>query len=101
WTPDAVSRLIDHCSREDMSGKRRGKAALQRAYGLAVEPHTPLFGMSARMVTQKGLDLVLGADLLAGSNGQFIFLGAGEHRYHEALGTLAAAAPDRMAAEFM
>src|SRR5438105_2247517 len=64
-------------------------------------PHTPLFGMSARMVTQKGLDLVLGADLLAGSNGQFIFLGAGEHRYHEALGNLAAAAPDRMAVEFM
>src|SRR2546430_15259494 len=57
--------------------------------------------MSARMVTQKGLDLVLGADLLAGSNAQFIFLGAGEHRYHEALGNLAAAAPDRMAVEFM
>src|SRR5438309_5884010 len=54
-----------------------------------------LFGMSARMVTQKGLDLVLGADLLAESNAQFIFLGAGEHRYHEALGNLAAAAPDR------
>src|SRR6266704_639049 len=32
---------------------------------------------------------------------QFIFLGAGEHRYHEALGNLAAAAPDRLAVEFM
>jgi len=32
--------------------------------------------MSARMVSQKGLDLVLGADLLATSDAQFIFLGA-------------------------
>src|SRR2546429_6091094 len=101
WNPETDPELTDHFSREDMSGKRRCKAALQRAYGLSVEPHTPLFGMSARMVTQKGLDLVLGADLLAGSNAQFIFLGAGEHRYHEALGNLAAAAPDRMAVEFL
>src|SRR2546427_10548904 len=60
-----------------------------------------MFGMSVRMVTQKGLDLVLGADLLAESNAQFIFLGAGEHRSHEARGTIAAAAPDRVAVEFM
>src|SRR2546430_16545175 len=55
--------------------------------------------MSARMVAQKGLDLILGADLLSIPDAQFIFLGAGEHRYHEALGNLAAAAPDRMAGE--
>ena len=101
WNPETDSEITDHFSREDLSGKRRCKAALQRAYGLPVEPHTPLFGMSARMVAQKGLDLVLGADLLGTSNAQFIFLGAGEHRYHEALGNLAAAAPDRMAVEFM
>src|SRR2546425_3824903 len=57
--------------------------------------------MSARMVSQKGLDLVLGADLLGTTEAQFIFLGAGEHRYHEALGNIAAAAPDRVAVEFM
>jgi len=101
WNPETDPEITDHFSREDLSGKRRCKAALQRAYGLPVEPHTPLFGMSARMVAQKGLDLVLGADLLGTSNAQFIFLGAGEHRYHEALGNLAAAAPDRMAVEFM
>src|SRR4029077_9009085 len=88
-------------SSEDLAGKRRCKAALQRAYGLAQRVHTPLFGMSARMVSQKGLDLVLGADLLGASDTQFIFLGAGEHRYHEALGNLAAEAPDRVAVEFM
>src|SRR3970282_336820 len=59
------------------------------------------FGMTARMVAQKGLDLVLGADLLGIPDAQFIFLGAGERRYHEALGNLAAAAAARVASRFM
>src|SRR5207249_3435834 len=41
------------------------------------------------------------ADLLGTTEAQFVFLGAGEHRYHEALGNIAAAAPDRVAVEFM
>ena len=101
WNPETDPELTENYSSDDLSGKRRCKAALQRAYGLAQRGHTPLFGMSARMVAQKGLDLVLGADLLGTTDAQFIFLGAGEHRYHEALGNLAAAAPDRVAVEFM
>src|SRR5256885_1213278 len=95
WNPETDPDLTGNYSSEDLSGKRRCKAALQRAYGLSQRGHTPLFGMSARMVSQKGLDLVLGADLLGTTEAQFIFLGAGEHRYHEALGNIAAAAPDR------
>jgi starch synthase len=101
WNPATDPEITATYSRDDLAGKRRCKAALQKAYGLAPEPHTPLFGMSARMVSQKGLDLVLGADLLETSDAQFIFLGAGEHRYHEALANLAAAAPARVAVEFM
>ncbi len=101
WDPATDLELAEHFSSDDLSGKRHCKASLQQAYGLPPEPHTPLFGMSARMVAQKGLDLVLGADLLASTDAQFIFLGSGEHRYHEALGELAATAPDRMAVEFM
>src|SRR5256886_15095824 len=54
WNPETDPELTDHFSREDMSGERPGKAALQRAYGLSVQPHTPLFCMSARMGTPKG-----------------------------------------------
>ena len=99
WNPETDREIEATFSSEDLAGKRRCKAALQKAYGLA-SGNAPLFGMSARMVAQKGLDLILGADLLATSDAQFIFLGAGEHRYHEALGDLAAAAPDRVAVEF-
>jgi len=101
WNPETDPELTANYSLKDLSGKQRCKAALQRAYGLAQRQHAPLFAMSARMVSQKGLDLVLGADLLGISDAQFIFLGAGEHRYHEALGNLAALAPERVAVEFM
>ncbi|HEX2680809.1 MAG TPA: glycogen/starch synthase, partial [Candidatus Dormibacteraeota bacterium] len=100
WNPEADVEVGIPFSSTDLSGKRKCKAALQRAYGLAERAHTPLFGMSARMVAQKGLDLVLGTDL-RGVDAQFIFLGAGEHRYHTALAERAAAAPDRLAVEFM
>jgi starch synthase len=73
---------------------------LQQAYDLAVDPDTPLFGMSARLVGQKGLDLVLGGTLLSSTEAQFVVLGSGEHRYHEALAGLAAQYPDRVVAEF-
>src|SRR5256884_2312699 len=103
WNPTADPELTDTYSADDLSGKRRCKAALQKAYGLAQRAggQVPLFAMSARMVAQKGLDLILGADLLSIPEAQFIFLGAGEHHYHEALGNLTAAAPDRLAVEFM
>ena len=101
WNPETDEQLSTTYSAGALAGKRTCKSALQRAYGFPVQAHTPLFGMSARMVAQKGLDLVLGANLPALADAQYIFLGAGEHRYHEALANLAAAAPDRVAVEFM
>jgi starch synthase len=56
--------------------------------------------MSARLVAQKGLDIVLGSDLLAMEDAQFVFLGSGERRYERALAALALTAPDRIAVEF-
>jgi len=100
WNPETDAHLTTTYSIDDLAGKRRCKATLARAYGLAQRAYTPLFGMSARLVSQKGLDLVLGADLLGTSDAQFIFLGSGEHRYHAALTELANAAPERIAVEF-
>jgi starch synthase len=52
--------------------------------------------MTGRMVTQKGLDLILAATRLLESDAQFVFLGSGEPRYEDALTALALAAPDRI-----
>src|SRR5258705_12007047 len=99
WNPATDPEIEANYSADDLAGKKRCKAALQKAYGLT-PGEKPLFGMSARMVAQKGLDLIPGAHLLETSDAQFIFLGAGEHRYHQALCGLAAAAPDRVPVEF-
>jgi starch synthase len=53
--------------------------------------------MSARLVEQKGLDLILGTDALLDLDAQFVFLGRGEPRYEQALSTLARRAADRVA----
>ena len=55
--------------------------------------------MTARLVSQKGLDLILGDPGYFALDAQFIFLGAGEPRYEEALTELAARAPSRIAVE--
>jgi starch synthase len=100
WNPAADPVIAARYSATALSGKRACKAALQRASGLAERADVPLFGMSARLVSQKGLDIVLAADLLSLEDVQVVFLGSGEHRYERALADLALAAPQRIAVEF-
>jgi starch synthase len=100
WDPEADPHVASTYTAEDLSGKPVCKAALQRIYGLPERPRTALLGMSARLVSQKGLDLILGGRALWTANAQFVFLGAGESRYQAALSEVAAAAPDRVAVDF-
>lgn len=96
WDP-ATDPYIAACYSSDaLSGKARCKMALQRAYGLPVLATTPLVGMCARLVGQKGFDLIVGSALRAMPEAQFVFLGQGEQRYAQALAQLAAAAPERI-----
>ena len=96
WTPATDPQITAPYSPADLGGKRRCKAALQRSFGLPQRRKVPLFGMTGRMVTQKGLDLILASRDLLDSEAQFVFLGSGEHRYETALVDLALSAPDRV-----
>ena len=69
------------------------------SFGLPQRKKTPLIGMTGRLVTQKGLDLILGSWGLLAADAQFVFLGSGEPRYEQALVELARAAPDRIAVQ--
>ncbi len=97
WDPVTDAMLPRRYSAEEPAGKTQCKAALQRACGLAEDPSSPLFAMCTRLAHQKGFDLILEADLLANTDGQFVFVGRGEARYERALAELAAAAPRRVA----
>jgi starch synthase len=96
WNPATDDQITARYSADDLDGKRRCKAALQRSFGLPQRRKTPLFGMTGRLVTQKGLDLILGATELLASDAQFVFLGSGEQRYEQALVELATSAPNRI-----
>ncbi|MGH7536591.1 MAG: glycogen synthase, partial [Gemmatimonadales bacterium] len=75
WDPTTDPQITAQYSAEKLEGKRRCKAALQRSFGLPQRSRTPLFGMTGRMVTQKGLDLILTAGHLLSTEAQFVFLG--------------------------
>lgn len=96
WTPALDQQITKPYSTADLSGKQRCKAALQRSFGLPLRRRVPLFGMTGRMVAQKGLDLILASRTLLAMDAQFVFLGSGEPRYEAALIDLARSAPDRI-----
>jgi starch synthase len=96
WDPAADPQITAQYSAQALEGKRRCKAALQRSFGLPQRRKVPLFGMTGRMVTQKGLDLILQSSELLETDAQFVFLGSGEQKYETALVELASSAPDRI-----
>jgi starch synthase len=97
WDPRTDPYIAACYSADDLSGKARCKTALQRAYGLTVQATTPLVGMCARLVGQKGFDLILDGALRSMPEAQFVFVGQGEERYARALTEVATAAPERIA----
>lgn len=88
WNPATDPLLEARYSGADPTAKAACKAEVQRLFGLTVDPTIPLFGMAARLVTQKGLDIILGRPDLLTLGAQFAFLGSGEPRFEQALGYL-------------
>lgn len=96
WDPTTDPQITARYSADDLDGKRRCKAALQRSYGLPQRRRVPLFGFTGRLVQQKGLDLILQSAALLERDAQFVFLGMGDRSYADALVQLASSAPDRI-----
>ena len=96
WDPEHDAHLPATYWIADLSGKRRCKASVQRAFGLPQHQDVPLVGMTARLVTQKGLDLVIGNTDLVATGAQYIFSGRGEARIESALTDFAAHSHQRV-----
>jgi len=96
WNPTADPHIAARFTATDFAGKVRCKAALQEAWGLPRRADIPLFGMSARLVSQKGLDQIVASQSLRLLDAQFIFLGAGEAQFENALRELSARFPQRV-----
>ena len=100
WDPAADPHIAAVYSRDALGDKVRDKAALQRTFGLPQRKKTPLIGMAARLVTQKGLEIILRSHRIQSLDAQFIFLGSGEPRFEEALNALAVRRPRNVAVQF-
>ena len=86
---DLYNPLHDHripapFTAEDLSGKAVCKEAVQRRFGLTLEPEWPLVAVVARLVEQKGFDLI--RDALPGLMDlgvQLVVFGQGDPEYQD------------------
>jgi starch synthase len=97
WDPRKCSYLHTSFGNGDWDDRARNATRLRQDFGLAVS-RGPLFAVVARLVHQKGVDLVLSAaDTIVRAGGQLVVTGKGEPRYEEALRRLEAARPGSIA----
>ena len=88
WNPATDSNLITNYDIDQFEKKAKNKLALQREANLPVDANIPLIGLVGRLVSQKGIDLVVGAlhRLLAKQMSfQFVALGTGTQEFEHAL----------------
>ena len=83
---------------DDMTGKAKCKAELQKELNLPQEPDTPLMVLISRLTDQKGMDLLAWAlESLVHQDVQLAVLGTGDEQYQRLLGNYSAAFPDKIA----
>ena len=89
WDPQHDARIAQRYGPYTLERKGANKEALQRRFGLAVDPGVPLLGTICRFTEQKGIDLIAAAgDDIVGLPAQLAILGSGEPRYEDALRAL-------------
>ncbi|KAG0499182.1 hypothetical protein HPP92_003873 [Vanilla planifolia] len=81
WDPARDKHIPFHYSVDDLSGKAKCKAALQKELGLATRPELPMIGFIGRLDYQKSTDLIMMAlPELMQHDIQFVMLGSGDRR---------------------
>jgi starch synthase len=98
WNPATDPLLAARYDAGQLERKAANRTALQRELGLGERPG-PLLGMIARLVEQKGADLVIQiAPALLRAGAQLVVLGQGERHLEDAFRALSAENPDAAAA---
>jgi starch synthase len=85
WDPKSCRDLVRPFAAGNWAERRENADHLRREFGLAVS-RGPLFGLVARLVHQKGVDLVLAAaDAIVHAGGQIVIAGKGDPAFEEAV----------------
>ncbi|ABB58548.1 glycogen synthase GlgA [Synechococcus elongatus] len=103
YNPATDTRIVANYDRDTLDKRLNNKLALQKEMGLEVNPDRFLIGFVARLVEQKGIDLLLQIldRFLSYSDAQFVVLGTGERYYETQLWELATRYPGRMSTYLM
>ena len=101
WDPERDPNIPVPYDAGSLTGKQAAKRLLLERYGLPVTDEMlarPVVGLIARMVDQKGFDLLADiADELPRLGATFVLLGSGERRYEDLWLALAARHPTTVA----
>lgn len=98
WDPSLCPDLVQPFASGFWEEKRKNANHLRKEFGLAVS-RGPLFGLVARLVHQKGVDLVLAAaDTIIRAGGQIIVAGKGDPVFEQALQEAGRQRPNSLAA---
>jgi len=96
WNPSKDKLTPATYSAEKMLGKAKCKEALQKEFGLDIDPSKPVFGVVSRLADQKGFDLLhliihqaLSWDI------QFVLLGSGNKELEDFFRWLPSAYPGK------
>ena len=77
WDPRTCDKLSNPFGAGDWQGKRANADHVRKEFNLALS-RGPLFGLVARLVHQKGVDLVLStAESIVAAGGQIVVMGRG------------------------
>jgi starch synthase len=99
WSPAVDPHIPARFDARDIGGKAVCKAALQEEAGLPVRPEVPLFGLVARLVPQKGIDVLAYAlDRILDLDLQLVLLGTGDPEAESFFARVSDERPDRFRA---
>lgn len=97
WDPRTCPGLVQPFDAGDWRARSINSNHVRKQFGLALS-RGPLFGLVARLVYQKGLDLVLAtAETIIASGGQIVIMGRGEPHIEQALSNVQKQRPEDMA----
>ncbi len=97
WSPEKDKLIPANFSVDNLSGKAKCKAELQKEFHLEIKPETPIIGIVGRLVDQKGYHLLTPVldKIMDEMDVQFAFLGSGDKGLENFLGEMPSKYPGR------
>jgi len=97
FNPSTDKRIYVNYDANRVELKQENKIRLQKELGLPERGDVPMIGLISRLVSQKGLDLIMEIiDYLMLFDVQMVFLGTGEKEYENALLKVGELYPDKV-----